>query len=143
MPGLMNMSELSLNLDASFDIAHPVDRRFYPTTPTRIRVMALGGPFQPWLDYRQELAGHLHYGMRCFICLELAGKYRQYKQIWDMTWCIDCYDLYMLSMPSPQQYSSATLTSRPSFQILIKSLTFLVSRRSSRIAHTIALSILT
>lgn len=94
----MNLSELSLTLDFPFDVAHPRDRRFYPTTPTRIRVMALGGPFQPWLDYRQELAGHLHYGVRCLICFEVTGKYRQYKQIWGLTWCIDCYDLYVLSM---------------------------------------------
>lgn len=93
------MSELSLSLDFDIGIAHPRDQRFYPTTPTRIRLMALGGPFQPWLDYRRELAGHLHCGMRCYICFELAGKYRQYKRIWGMIWCIDCYNHYMLSMP--------------------------------------------
>ena len=100
VPAITNLSELSRNLDFSFDIVHPQDRRFYPTTPTRVRVMALGGPFQPWLDYRQELAGHLHYGVRCFICFEVAGRYRQYRQYWGMIWCSTCYDLYMLGMAS-------------------------------------------
>jgi hypothetical protein len=88
-----------MNLDFMYDIKHPLDRRFYPTTPTRVRVMALGGPFQPWLDYQQELAGHLHYGMRCCICLEVVGKCRNYKQIWGMNWCTKCYGHYMLGIP--------------------------------------------
>lgn len=100
----MGLSELSLNLDFLFDIAHPQDRRFYPTTPTRMRVMALGGPFQPWLDYKRELAGHLQYAARCFVCFEVAGKYRRYMQIWGVNWCTKCYDLYMLSMSFAQQY---------------------------------------
>jgi hypothetical protein len=99
LPAVSGLSELSMNLDFVFDIKHPQDRRFYPTTPARVRVMALGGPFQPWLDYRQELAGHLHYGMRCCICLEVVGKCRGYRQIWDMNWCFKCYDHYMLGMP--------------------------------------------
>lgn len=104
VPAIMGLSELSLSLDFSFDIAHPQDRRFYPTTPTRMRVMALGGPFQPWLDYKREFAGHLHYAMRCFLCFEIAGSYRRYKRIWGVTWCTKCYDLYMLSMSSAQKY---------------------------------------
>lgn len=85
------MTELPRNLEFPFDVAHPTDHRFYPTTPTRIRVMAFGDPFQPWLDCRQELAGQLHYGLRCCICLELAGKYCQYKIFGDVIWSIGCH----------------------------------------------------
>lgn len=65
--------------------------------------MALGGPYQPWLDYRREITGHLHYNMRCCICLELTGRYRCYKEIWGLKWCIKCFDLYMLSMLSARE----------------------------------------
>lgn len=98
LPEVTNMSEMALKVEFPFDVGHPKDRRFYPTTPTRIRVMALGGPFQPWMDYRQELAGHLHYGMRCLICLEVCGKFRNYRRLWGFLWCDKCYDCYMLSM---------------------------------------------
>lgn len=109
----MGLSELSLKLDGSYDIDHPQDRTFYPTTPRRLRIMALGGPFQPWLDYKRELAGHLHYGMRCSICFDIVGVYRPYKQIWDVTWCLKCYDLYMLSMSSTQKGTFAHSNPQP------------------------------
>jgi hypothetical protein len=137
VPALENLSELSLNLDFPFDIAHPIDRRFYPTMPTRARVMALGGPFQPWLDYRQELAGHLHYGMRCFICYEVVGHFRHYKQIWGSIWCMQCYELYMLSMKSVR--GNILVQTDDPVQILIKSQKFLDLVSLSSMAHTVVL----
>ncbi|ERF70906.1 hypothetical protein EPUS_02428 [Endocarpon pusillum Z07020] len=121
LPVLLGLSELSLNLDFSYDTTHPHDRRFYPTTPTRVRVMALGGPYQPWLDYRREITGHLHYNMRCCICLELTGRYRRYKQIWGLKWCTKCYDHYMLD---PAQVSKI-----PGLVMLIKRFAYVSSIR--------------
>lgn len=97
VPALTNLSELASHFSFSYDIKHPADRRFYPTMPTRVRVMALGGPFQPWLDYRQELAGQLHSGTRCIICFEIVGLSWPFKKMWGMNWCVYCYHHYMLS----------------------------------------------
>jgi hypothetical protein len=100
VPAIGALSALSEDIESIIDTCHPEDRRFYPTTPDRVRVMALGGPFKPWFDYRQELAGHMHYGIRCCICLEVVGKYRPYRDVWSMTWCHDCHNYYMLGETS-------------------------------------------
>ena len=59
--------------------------------------MALGGPFQPWFDYRREMAGHLHYGMRCIVCFQLIGKIRLWRKIGGNAWCLHCFTDYTLS----------------------------------------------
>jgi hypothetical protein len=55
-----------MHAEWSCNLNHPTNTHYYPLIPTahgsfRTRNLALGGPFQLEIDYRQELAGWLHY----------------------------------------------------------------------------------
>jgi hypothetical protein len=106
LPKINNMSELSMNAEWSCNLHHPTDTRYYPLIRTgkdsfRIRNLALGGPFQPEIDYRRELAGWLHYGKRCQICaLPFHQAYRPHQIDFGVLFCWDCYNEYTLSKPT-------------------------------------------
>ena len=105
LPKIKNMSELSLNVEWSCTLRHPSDSRSYPlihsrNNPIRIRNLALGGPFQPEIDYRRELAGWLHHGKRCQICvLPFDDVFRPYQIDFGIAFCPDCHQNYTLSKP--------------------------------------------
>src|SRR5690349_10060871 len=70
LPRLDGLSELSAEVEWSCDIRHTTNREHYPviyfeSRPPRLRNLAIGGPFQPSVNYRRELLGHLHYRKRC------------------------------------------------------------------------------
>jgi hypothetical protein len=103
LPKINNMSELSMNVEWSCDLKHPTDTRYYPLIPTgqdsfRVRNLALGGPFQPEIDYRRELGGWLHYGRRCQICAESFHQtFRPHQIDFGVLFCRRCHDEYTLS----------------------------------------------
>jgi hypothetical protein len=103
LPQINNMSELSMNVEWCCNLQHPTDTRYYPLIRTgkdsfRIRNLALGGPFQPEIDYRRELAGWLHYGRRCQICaLPFHPAYRPYRLDFGVLFCHACHNEYTLS----------------------------------------------
>ena len=86
---------------------HPTDTRYYPLVPAvkdsfRIRNLALGGPFQPEIDYRRELAGWLQYARRCQICaLSFHSSWRPHRMAFGVLFCHGCYDKYILSKSDP------------------------------------------
>jgi hypothetical protein len=99
------MSELSMNVEWSCNLHHLTDTRNYPLIRSqgdsiRIRNLALGGPFQPEIDYRRELAGWLHYGKRCQICaLPFHQVYRPHQIDFGVLFCRECHKEYTLSKP--------------------------------------------
>jgi hypothetical protein len=105
LPQINNMSALSMNVEWSCNLQHPTDTRYYPLIRTgkgsfRVRNLALGGPFQPEIDYRRELAGWLHYGRRCQICaLPFHSAYRPYHIDFGVLFCRACHNEYTLSRP--------------------------------------------
>jgi hypothetical protein len=104
LPKINNLSELSMHVEWSCDLKHLSDTRYYPLIPIgngsfRIRNLALGGPFQPEIDYRRELAGWLHYGRRCQICgLPFHQNYRPHQIDFGVLFCHGCHKNYTLSM---------------------------------------------
>lgn len=102
IPKINNMSELCMHVEWSCDLKHPTDTRYYPLIPSgkdsfRIRNLALGGPFQPEIDYRRELAGWLHYGRRCQICAQpLHPNYRPHRIDFGVLFCHVCHNDYTL-----------------------------------------------
>ena len=103
LPKVNNMSELSMHVEWSCNLNHPTDARYYPLIPTgngsfRMRTLALGGSFQPEIDYRRELAGWLHYRRRCQICaLPFHHSYRPHQIDFGVLLCHGCHDDYTLS----------------------------------------------
>lgn len=97
------MSELSLDVDWSCDLKHPYNKSNLALVATgndlfRLRNLALGGQFQPEIDYRQEIAGCLHYQKRCQICAETVDSHlRPFTRDFDILFCKSCHDDYTLS----------------------------------------------
>ena len=108
LPNITDMTELSMNVQWNFDINHPRHDSNYPLIPTRsgsfrVRNLALGGPFQPEIDYRKEIAGALHYQKRCQICAApIGGALRPFRKDFDVLFCRWCQQKYTLSKPNRQ-----------------------------------------
>ena len=101
LPYITNLSELSLQVEWQCDVDHPSLNDYYPLAPIgktsyRVRNLAIGGAFRPGYSYRRELAGHLHYGKRCQICLEVF-TWLGYHTDFDMLLCDRCHSGYTLS----------------------------------------------
>ncbi len=102
LPVIADMTELAMKVEWSYDLKHPEHTSFYPLIPTgngsfRIRNLALGGAFQPEIDYRKEIAGSLHYRKRCQICASLVGTLRPFRQEFGVIFCVSCHKSYTLS----------------------------------------------
>ena len=87
------MSVLSVRVEFACGIGHPRSQLNYPFLPSRNRVLAIGGPFRFFLDYKAELLGHLHYGKRCCICLEVVeASLRPFTRLSNLLLCMKCFD---------------------------------------------------
>ena len=103
VPGLTGMSHNSTHIRAKTEVTHlqgPNSTRpqEYPLMNNRFRVLAIGGIYRPYINYRHEVEGHMHYGKRCYICLELLKlSYRPWKTTFDMILCQPCANEWLLS----------------------------------------------
>ena len=110
LPEVDHLSKLSQNLVLHLSNRHPHEDDQYPliiadSKPIRSRILALGGPYDPSISYRREVAGHLHSGARCYLCLEVfttktdgtPGGFRAKVCAWSMQWCEICLKKWTVS----------------------------------------------
>ena len=66
--------------------------------PNRAVVKALGGPYEPSLDYRREIVGHLAALKRCQFCFCEKDSQGHPSNImkWETLWCSDCFTAHSI-----------------------------------------------
>lgn len=110
LPKIDRLSKLSLTLIPNHCNQHPQNDPHYPLilgclTPDRVRVLALGGPYEQSISYRRELGGNLHSRHRCYLCFEgfttntdkSPGGFRKEVVAWGMRWCEGCLQQWTIS----------------------------------------------
>lgn len=97
IPSIRDMSDLSQSVPSQYYV-QPIRVILSPLPYGRPLNQALGGVYDPTVNYQREIVGRLHRGNRCFICFEVTRRiYQKEHHLSGMLWCDDCYNEYHIS----------------------------------------------